>query len=207
MNTRLSVSTIAYLAQQEMLAEEERFADQEKLRDAERKRQEERERYNIRNAMPYSEALAQEICERISCGELLLIICDDEHLPTMRRCKQWMNEHEDFHALYKDSLNDGLDIFEEQVIQIADDASRDFKVVARSGRTVRVLDGEAIARAKLRVEVRFRHLKAGRPNKWGDSTTLNVKSEDSLDASNLSDEALEKRLADMEIKDRIMKAA
>jgi hypothetical protein len=72
---------------------------------------------------------------------------------------------------------------------------------------MRVLDGEAIARAKLRVEVRFRHLKAGRPNKWGDSTTLNVKSEDRLDVANMSDEALEAKLADLEIKDRIVKAA
>ena len=75
------------------------------------------------------------LCERISCGELLIIICNDDHLPTMRRCKQWMGEHDDFHALYRESLNDRLDIFEEQVIQIADDASRDFKEVARNGRT------------------------------------------------------------------------
>lgn len=79
--------------------------------------------------------------------------------------------------------------------------------MTRNGRTVRVLDGEAIARAKLRVELRFRHLKAGRPNKWGDVSTLNVKSEDPMDCSNLSTEELERRLADIEAKDRIMRAA
>ena len=100
-----------------------------------------------------------------------------------------------------------MDIFEEQVIQIADDASRDFKEVVRNGRTVKVLDGEAIARAKLRVEVRFRHLKAGRPGKWGDSTTLNVKSEDPSDVANLSTDELERRLAELDAKDRIVKAA
>ena len=122
----------------------------------------------------------------------------------MRRCKQWMGEHDDFHALYKELLNDRLDIFEEQVIQIADDASRDFKEVARNGRTMKVLDGDAIARAKLRVEVRFRHLKAGRPEKWGDTTTLNVNSKDPLDCSNLSTDELERKLAELDIKDRIV---
>jgi hypothetical protein len=165
------------------------------------------ELFVTKSTLPYSEALAQEIAERVSCGELLICICNDDHLPTMRRCKQWMNEHEDFAMLYKGSLNDRLDIFEEQVIQIADDASRDFKEVTRNGRTVRVLDGEAIARAKLRVEVRFRHLKAGRPNKWGDVSTLNVKSQDPMDCSNLSTEELERRLAEIEVKDRIMRAA
>jgi hypothetical protein len=207
MNARLSVSTIAYLAEQEKILEQDRFAEKERLREAERKQREERERYKLRNAMPYTEPHAVEICERISCGELLICICNDDHLPTMRRCKQWMNEHEDFAMLYKGSLNDRLDIFEEQVIQIADDATRDFKDVLRNGRTVRVLDGEAIARAKLRVEVRFRHLKAGRSNKWGDVSTLNVKSQDPMDCSNLSTEELERRLAEIEVKDRIMRAA
>lgn len=130
MNTRLSVSTIAYLAEQEKILEQERFAEKERLREAERKQQEERERYSLRNAMPYTEPLAVEICERVSCGELVICICNDDHMPTVRRCKQWMNEHEDFAMLYKGSVgsvNDRLDIFEEQVIQIADDASHDFK--------------------------------------------------------------------------------
>ena len=65
-------------------------------------------------------------------GELLIIVCNDDHLPTMRRCKQWLNEHRDSYSLYEESLNDRLDVFEEQVIQIADDASRDFKEVVRS---------------------------------------------------------------------------
>jgi hypothetical protein len=110
------------------------------------------EQFVLRSTLPYNDALALEICERISCGELLLLICEDAHMPTMRRCNQWLKEHEEFNAVYKDSLNDRLNIFEEQVIQIADDASRDFKEVVRNGRTVRVLDGVAIARAKLRVK-------------------------------------------------------
>jgi hypothetical protein len=160
-----------------------------------------------KEALPYDEFIAQEICERISCGGLLIEICDDEHLPTVRRFYQWLRDNADINALYKESVNDRLNIFEEQIIQIADDASRDFREVVRHGRTVKVLDSEAIARAKLRVEVRFRHLKAGRPQKWGDVSTLNLKSEDPNDLSNLSQDELEKQIAELDLKNRIARAA
>ena len=102
----------------------------------------------IKNVLPYSDALASEICERISIGELLLDICEDEHLPTMRRCNQWLKANHDFAALYKDSINDRLDVFQEEVIKIADDMKKDFKEVTRNGRTSRVVDPDVIARAK-----------------------------------------------------------
>ncbi len=90
MNTRLSVSTIAYLAEQEKLAEQENARKAQEKVETERKQREQAEQLNLKNVLPYSEALAQEICERISCGELLINICNDDHLPTMRRCNQWL---------------------------------------------------------------------------------------------------------------------
>jgi hypothetical protein len=161
------------------------------------------ELFVAKSTLPYSEPLAIEICERVSSGELLINICADEHMPTVRRCNQWRKENDDFAALYKESINDRLTIFEEEVIKIADDASRDFRDVVRGGRTTRVVDGEAIARAKLRVEVRFRHLKAGNPGKWGDSQTIVTK--DGNDLSNVPLDELERKIADLEIKDRVVK--
>jgi hypothetical protein len=207
MNARLSVSTIAYLAEQEKIAEREKIEELQLRAKLERERKEQMERVKKRDELTYDELIVQEICERVSCGGLLIEICNDEHLPTVRRFYQWLRENSDINALYKDSINDRLNIFEEQIIQIADDAAADFKEVVRHGRTVRVLDGEAIARAKLRVEVRFRHLKAGRPQKWGDSTTLNVKSDDPNSVANLSAEELEKRLADLDTKNSVFRSA
>jgi hypothetical protein len=207
MIARLSVSTIAYLAEQEKIAEREKIEELQLRAKLERERKEQMERVKKRDELTYDELIVQEICERVSCGGLLIEICNDEHLPTVRRFHQWLRENSDINALYKDSINDRLNIFEEQIIQIADDAAADFKEVVRHGRTVRVLDGEAIARAKLRVEVRFRHLKAGRPQKWGDSTTLNVKSDDPNSVANLSAEELEKRLADLDTKNSVFRSA
>ena len=60
-----------------------------------------------------------------------------------------------------------------------------------------------VARARLRIEVRFKHLKAGRPQKWGDVSTLNVKSANEFDTSNLSAEELEAQIAQIEHKSHI----
>jgi hypothetical protein len=160
-----------------------------------------------KEALPYSDSLAQEICERIAVGELLINICEDAHLPTMRRTNQWMHEHTEFAQLYQSAINDRLSVFEEQVIQIADDMRHDFRTVIKNGQEKRVPDPDMVARAKLRIDVRFRHLKAGRPQKWGDATTLTVKNDDPFDTSNMSAEQLEAEIAAIENKSRISKVA
>jgi hypothetical protein len=126
----------------------------------------------LKDAMPYSDEAAQEICERIAIGELLINICTLDNMPTQRQCLRWLNSDTAFNALYQSALNDRLNVFEEQVVQIADDMARDFKTVVKNGVEKRVFDPEMVARAKLRIEVRFRHLKAGRPQKWLESAQL-----------------------------------
>ena len=117
---------------------------------------------------------------------------------------QWLKVHGDFAAVYKESINDRLKVFEEEVLKIADDMKQDFKTITKRGKEMRVVDPDVIARAKLRIEVRFRHLKAGMPQKWGDSQTLNVKSEDAME-DNMSFEELERTIADLERKAAIVK--
>jgi hypothetical protein len=206
MNTRLSVSTIEYLAKQEKRDEQEKLHQEQAKNEHEIAQKKLAELNRAKSALPFSEPLAIEICERVSSGELLIDICASEHLPTVRRTLQWIKESPEFAALYRDSISDRLTIFEEEVIKIADDAARDFRDVVRSGRPARVLDGDAIARAKLRVDVRFRHLKAFKPSLWGEQSTLNVKQSDATDIENMTSEELARKIADLESKDRIVKS-
>lgn len=145
----------------------------------------------LKEVLPYSDDLAQEICERIAVGELLINVGLDEHLPSQRRCNQWLREHVEFNTLYQSAINDRLNVFEEEVVKIADDMSRDFKTVLKGGQEKRVADPEMVARAKLRIDVRFRHLKALRPSRWGDVSTLITKDADGFDTSSMSPEELE----------------
>lgn len=185
----------------------ERQRRKQAQRDAEERAAQERiaKRNAIKGALEYSDALAVEICERVSVGELLIDICDDAHTPTMRRCHQWMKENTDFLALYKDSINDRLNVFEEEVLKIADDMKNDFKTIVKNGKERRVVDPEVIARAKLRIDVRFKHLRALRPQIWSEQSTLNVKDADGLDPMNMSAEELAQTIAEIEKKSGIVK--
>lgn len=207
MNTRLSVSTLAYLADQEKRSEAEKLREEQAKVEHENEQKRQAELFVKKGTMAFSEPIAIEICERISSGELLINICNDEHMPTVRRCNQWLGENVEFKGLYGASINDRLNIFEEEIIQISDDVARDFKEVIRHGRTTRVPDGEAIARAKLRVETRLKHLKAYRPERWAEQSTLITKSVDDFNPANMSQEELEKTIADIELKARVVKAA
>jgi hypothetical protein len=126
-------------------------------------------------------------------------------MPTVRLVNQWLKEHSDFAQLYESAIRDRLIIFEEQIIEISDGMQNDFKTVVKNGRERRVVDPEVIARAKLRVDSRYKYLKAYKPERWCESQTLNVKQDDnSMD--NMSVDDLERKIADLEIKDRIFKA-
>jgi hypothetical protein len=57
----------------------------------ERKETKAKERLRQRDIMAYSDAIAQEICQRISAGELLTLITRDDYLPTAKRVVQMLN--------------------------------------------------------------------------------------------------------------------
>jgi hypothetical protein len=189
----------AEIIKRRRLKEEQRLrqqaADQQRAQTAKQRK----------DALPYSEPLALEICERISAGELLTVILLDAHLPTVRRANAWLREHTEFRTLYEQALQDRLAIFEEQLVQIPDEAARDIQEVKKGNTLTRVLDPARITAAKLRVEVRRLHLKAGRPEKWGETSTLITKSADLDDPANMSTEELERRIAEIVEKDRAMK--
>ena len=187
-------------------------AKRTKIKDAERLIIEQKELERLKSiqqrkdALSFSDELATEICERISVGELLINICLDEHLPTMRRCNQWLRDSPEFNQLYQSAINDRLSVFEEEVLKIADDMKHDFRTVIKNGQEKRVRDPEQIARARLRIEVRFKWLKALRPQRWGEVSTLNVKNHDDFDPANFNPDELERQIADIEHKSRVRAA-
>jgi len=189
--------------QHKAIVDEQRRVEEEQQQ---AERQEFLEHQARKDKIEYTEALAQEICERISSGELLIRICEEHHMPTLRRCNQWLKQNPDFKSLYQQSIQDRLTIFEEEVISIADDAANDFKEVTVKNQTKKVIDPDVIARAKLRIEVRFKHLRAGRPEKWGDTSTLITKSVDDDDPTSLSNDDLERKIAEIEAKEKILKS-
>ena len=54
------------------------------------------------------------------------------------------------------------------------------------------------------LDVRFRHLRAFRPERWSEQSTLNVKNSDPLDLDNMTTEELAAKIAELEHKDRVV---
>jgi hypothetical protein len=155
--------------------------------------------------IPFSESLAMEICNRVSAGEFLTIICKDEEMPTVRSVTQWKKDHKGFALLYDEAIRDRLDIFEDDLLTIADDSRQDIKTITKGNKVTKVIDGEVISRAKLRIDSRKAYLKAYRPERWSEQSTLNVNNYDAMNPDNMSDEELEKVMAELETKNSVLK--
>jgi hypothetical protein len=173
--------------------------------DAKAKEQFKREQAR-KDQIPYSEALATEICSRISAGEFLTLICQEYDMPTVRNANIWLKDHSDFKQLYDQAVSDRLNIFEDELVTIADDSEKDFKIVTKHGKQVKVLDADVVSRAKLRIDARKAHLKAYRPSRWSEQSTLNVNNT-SDDISEMPLDELEKKLAELETKNAVIRAA
>jgi hypothetical protein len=159
-----------------------------------------------KGAMAFSDEIALELCDRVGSGESLTSICaNDPRMPTIRRVNAWLREHIEFKALFEMAQQDRLLAFEEDLIRIADDVSLDVDVITTKGNTKRAIDPPKVGLAKLRCFVRQLHLKAYKPQRWGDSQVLAVRSGDEFDLANMSGDELEAKIAALEAKDATVK--
>ncbi len=100
----------------------------------------------------YSEEVADEILTRIAAGETLSRICLDEGMPSRRTVTEWlMRDREGFSARYARAREFQADYEFDEMLDISDDSGGD-AYVDMEGRAR--IDGEAIQRAKLRIETR-----------------------------------------------------
>jgi hypothetical protein len=152
------------------------------------------------NFTEYNQKIGDEICERIAAGELLIAICNDAHMPWHRTVRRWLRNKklDEFATALKDAEADRVEVFKEQVIAIADDTANDFyEKVARDGSTYKAVDTEVIARSKVKIEARLKHIKAGDP-RWGDTTSPSVVvNNGQVDVGKLSDDELQRKIEEL----------
>lgn len=124
-----------------------------------------------RNGRPplYNKKMGNEICRRLMDGESLNSICRDKHMPGKVTVYYWLKDPRfaDFLAMYNVAREVQADSIVDQMIDISDDSQNDY--IDREG--IAVLDQEAIARTRVRLDTR--KWVAGRLNatKYGDKQT------------------------------------
>jgi hypothetical protein len=92
-------------------------------------------------------------------------------MPARSTIYRWLDEHADFALLYSYAMKAKIEGFVEETVEIADDSKGDYKIEMMgegSNVAVAVLDKEAIARSKLRIETRQWLAKVMLPRKYGD---------------------------------------
>jgi hypothetical protein len=123
--------------------------------------------------LPFDRGVAAEICEQIAEGGVLKAICASrEDFPSPRQAKRWLRGSEAFAAEYAKACEERLSAWEDEIVLIADDASKD-KVEKRTARgLVLETDAAAVSRSKLQVDARKALLRANNPQKWGEAIAV-----------------------------------
>ena len=115
-----------------------------------------------------TDAIIDEILERISEGEPLRAICRDEHMPHWRTIYCWTSADEDLAKRLAAARELGEDALAEQCLVIADDERHDWRLTKKGI----LVDDVAIGRAKLQIDTRLKLLAKWNPRKYGDSVQL-----------------------------------
>ena len=116
------------------------------------------------------------ILGRIMEGESLRAICRDDGMPDRSTVSRWLIEDAERQRAYALATDIRADMVFDEVLEIADDASRDW--VAKDGAFV--LDAEHVRRSALRIEARKWALARMAPKKYGEKLDLNHGIQDSL---------------------------
>jgi hypothetical protein len=100
----------------------------------------------------YTKGVADEICRQLASGRSLASIARDPGMPAAPTVIDWVNKNiEGFAAIYARARELGRYTLADEIIELADDNSKDWKQVR--GRRLR-LNRENLARARLRISAR-----------------------------------------------------
>lgn len=119
----------------------------------------------------YTTELAQEMLERLSCGEPLAEICRDDHMPEVRTVSHWKAAHPEFLAGFARARDEGYDQIAADCLAIADDKSGDR---IKHGRRAGELDKEFAERSKIRIDTRLKLLARWDPKRYGEKATVDM---------------------------------
>lgn len=131
-------------------------------------------------ALEFNQAIADEICERLTEGESLRSIVKDEHMPASSTVFKWLNNKADFAEQYARAREAQADTLADEIVDIADDGANDF-MEREDGSTQ--YNGDAVQRSKLRVDARKWVASKLKPKKYGDRQLIGSDPDNPLPSS------------------------
>lgn len=147
--------------------------------------------------------IEDEICHRIACKESLNRICKDDHMPNFDTVMKWLqkeDENGEFYTKYKRARELQAEAHADEMMDIADDGSNDYmEKLDKDGNIVGwALNGESVARSKLRLEQRRWNAEKLKPRRFGAKIAVGgaedlppIQRKDTIDITGLSIEELD----------------
>ena len=128
--------------------------------------------------IPFTQDIADIVCERLINGESLRSICCDADMPSAPTVCDWLNKHPDFAEQYARAREAQADTLADEILDISDNGVNDW--VEKHGADGQAegweYNGDAIQRSKLRVDARKWYAAKLAPKKYGERLDLNATS-------------------------------
>ena len=121
----------------------------------------------------YTEAIADEVCLRLTEGEPLVRICKSSHLPDVSTIYRWLIRFPLFCEMYTRAREEQADTNADEIIAIADEDPKFTEYKDKDGNVVDVkIDTAYVAYQKLRIESRKWTAAKLKPRKYGERIAM-----------------------------------
>jgi hypothetical protein len=122
---------------------------------------------------PVSAEKLDRVLERIASGESVKAICVDPDMPAEKTIYSHLEKDEAFAQRYTRAREAQMDHYAEEILEIADDSSRDYIEKQNSDcTTYKAFDAEHVNRSRLRVDSRKWLMSKLAPKKYGDKVQV-----------------------------------
>lgn len=116
----------------------------------------------------YSEELATIICAGIAEGKSLNKICKEDSMPCMLSVYRWLFKYPEFSKNYTKAREDQAETLADDIVEISDNGTNDWMEINDPDNPGYRVNGEAIARSRLRVDARKWIASKLKPKKYGE---------------------------------------
>lgn len=116
----------------------------------------------------YNKDIVAKICKEIIRGKSIISITKSKDMPTISTIYLWLGAHEAFSELYTKAKEDQADTLVEEILDIADNSTNDWMKINDPDNMGYRVNGEAINRARLRVDTRKWIASKLKAKKYGD---------------------------------------
>lgn len=133
---------------------------------------------NSGRPLSYTQEIADIICDRLSLGESLRSICDDDAMPSRMTVFRWLRRDDEIGTAFRDQYAHAreaqADSLFDEMNEIADDGTNDWMEKRdKDGALIGwQLNGEHVQRSKLRIETRKWQAAKLKPKKYGEKIDI-----------------------------------